>query len=558
MSILDNLLARAGYRKATQMAPLLQATGEGQQYTVPDLTLAEAQEQLFERLSWVYGAVMAVATMVASATLSVKKLRGEKREDVPNHPFELRLMRPNPLDSRTELMVKLASYYALTGNAYLWLLRRNPANPKQEPDEMWVLPSHQVTPIPDGKMFIKGYDYDPGLGQDHQIILPHNMVHIKRFHPRNWFVGLSPVEALAVVAEGDLKAQRWNTNFFGANNAKVPGALSFGDRLGNTAWDALKQQVKEQWGGTQRNGPLMLNGVGQGGATWVQMGLSQSDMEFLGARTFTKEEIYSIFAPGLASVLDVNATEANAKAGKATFAELAVWPVCVAIAEKLTNNLLPVYGDNLVAEFDDVRVVDRVLEMQEQEAYGRVHTINEMRAKYYDDDPLEDERGEMFPAQIGASTAMPQDEDEAQDDMPPMTPLAGGQAQEQPAAEQEPPPLAPMDGEQADGNQALQAEIKAWRRYALRHGRDKAQAFACEHVPDAMAAAICTALAAATTPDEIKAAFKVNWAEIKQAAPPSPDDDERQDHERKIADAMTTYFAAQRQRIEREMRRATA
>lgn len=558
MSILDNLLARAGYRKATQMAPLLQATGEGQQYTVPDLTLAEAQEQLFERLSWVYGAVMAVATMVASATLSVKKLSGEKREDVPNHPFELRLMRPNPLDSRTELLVKLASYYALTGNAYLWLLRRNPANPKQEPDEMWVLPSHQVTPIPDGRMFIKGYAYDPGLGQEPETILPHNIVHVKRFHPRNWFVGLSPVEALAVVAEGDLKAQRWNTNFFGKDNAKVPGALAFSDRLGNSAWDTLKQQVKEQWGGTQRSGPLMLNGVGQGGATWVQMGLSQSDMEFLGARTFTKEEIYSIFAPGLASVLDVNATEANAKAGKATFAELAVWPVCVAIAEKLTNNLLPVYGDKLVAEFDDVRVVDRVLEMQEQEAYGRVHTINEMRAKYYDDDPLEDERGEMFPAQIGASTAMPQDEDEAQDDMPPMTPLAGGQAQEQPAAEQEPPPLAPMDGEQADGNQALQAEIKAWRRYALRHGAQKAQAFACEHVPDDLAAAICAALATATTPDEIKAAFKVNWAEIKQAAPPPPDDDERQDHERKIADAMTSYFAAQRQRIEREMRRATA
>ena len=38
-------------------------------------------------------------------------------------------------------------------------------------------------------------------------------------------------------------------------------------------------------------------------------------MQFLEERNFTKEEIFGKLAPGLASVLAVNATEANALAG---------------------------------------------------------------------------------------------------------------------------------------------------------------------------------------------------------------------------------------------------
>jgi len=504
-----------GYQKAppAPVAPLLQATGAGQAYSIPDLALPEAQEELFQRLSWVYGAVMAVATTVASADFSVKKIVGDKRKDIANHPLELRLLRPNPLDSRSELMVKTAAYHALTGNAYWFLNKRNET---AEPVEIWAIPSHQIAPIPDGRMFIKGYTYEPGLGEPAQTLQPWQVVHFKRFHPLNWYVGLSPIESLAVVAQGDMQAQKYNTEFFGKNNGKVPGAIAFADNISDPAWDKLKTDIKEGWGGTQRSGAMLLRGVGQGGVQWVQMSLSQRDMEFLGARTFTKEEIYSIFAPGLASVLAVNATEANAKSGKATFIDMAVWPMLVAVAEKITNNLLPVYGDDLVAEFDDIRVVDRVLELQEQKTYGETHTVDEIRERYYEDNPLGDERGEMLPAQIGPATPLPGDEDEETlGDMPPMTPLT------EPAPEtmqpmqplEESPQNEPEAEPDADEADAMQAEVKArkelaaWRRFAVKHGAAKALEFGCEHLQGDVAEVIRGRLAAATNAEEVKAAY---------------------------------------------------
>jgi len=220
----------------------------------------------------------------------------------------------------------------------------------------------------------------------------YEVVHFKRFHPLNSFVGLSPIESLATIAAGDLAMQRWNTNYFDKDNAKSSGALAFADPIENDAWDKIKADVNAKHGGTKRQ-MMMLRNVGKGGIQWINMAMSQKDMEFLAGRTFNKEEIFSIYAPGYASILAVNATEANSKAGKATFAEMAIWPQLVSIAEKITNDLLPVYGPNLVGAFDDVRIADRGMQLAEQNAASQVQTIDEMRQSFYSLSPLADNRG---------------------------------------------------------------------------------------------------------------------------------------------------------------------
>jgi hypothetical protein len=111
-------------------------------------------------------------------------------------------------------------------------------------------------------------------------------------------------------------------------------------------------------------------------------------MGYLEQRTFTKEQIYDMFAPGLSSILSVNATEANSTAGKDTFLSMCVYPQHIAVSEKIDADVLPAYGDNLDGEFEDVRRVDTAQELREQEAYERTHTIDEVRAKYYGDKPL--------------------------------------------------------------------------------------------------------------------------------------------------------------------------
>jgi len=169
-------------------------------------------------------------------------------------------------------------------------------------------------------------------------------------------------------------------------------------------------------------------------------------MEFLQARQFNKEEIFALFAPGLASVLDVNATEANAEAGRKTLAD-SIYADMAAISSAITHTLLPTYGENLVAEFDDIRITDRQIVLQEQQVYAQSHTVDEIRAQYYGDDPIGDARGKLLPAEVAKMLLGPTE------------------------TESEPPRT------ENEIEEKRKAELTTWRRYAVKHGAIKAARF---------------------------------------------------------------------------------
>ncbi|MFH1604667.1 MAG: phage portal protein, partial [Pseudomonadota bacterium] len=119
MTILDTLAAWFGYSKAKQAYPqMLLAMADAERWSIPNSDIPQAQAELYQRLSWVAIAVELVSTSCAAQALNVKRLESEKRVDVPNHPFELLLEKPNPLQSRAEFLTATFAYRALCGNAY--------------------------------------------------------------------------------------------------------------------------------------------------------------------------------------------------------------------------------------------------------------------------------------------------------------------------------------------------------------------------------------------------------------------------------------------------------
>jgi len=94
MSILDRALHRLGYAKARTGGDRLVTRDD--RWSVPDYSTVENQVTLMQKLSWVFIAVTQVAEAAAGSALSVKLRIGEGIEDVENHPFELKLQRPNP------------------------------------------------------------------------------------------------------------------------------------------------------------------------------------------------------------------------------------------------------------------------------------------------------------------------------------------------------------------------------------------------------------------------------------------------------------------------------
>lgn len=481
----------------------MRAYARHERWNMPDLGTVEAQLDLFRTLSWVFEAVTIAAETAAGQTISVLKREGEDLTDIPNHDFEVLLDNPNELDASDEFLIATYAFRKLAGNAYWWTNRTSESQP---PAELWIVPPNQIQPIPDERLFLKGYVYDPGDGQK-LFLEPWEIVHFKTFNPLNRYVGMSFVESIAIAAIGDMAAAKWNTELFGANNARLPGILAFADFIGDDAWDQIKADMVSS---SEKRNIMRLRGVGPGGVQWMQSAVSQKEMEFLAGRQFTKEEIWGNF-PGLSSMMDPNATEANSKAGKQTFLESCIFPMTNSIGKKVTKALMPAYGDSLVCQVEDPRQVDKVLELQEQEAFSRTHTINEVRKQYYGDDELEDDRGLLLPAQVGAA-AIPMYV--ARGEEPPeMPPQFGQQTPPEEEGEEQPDDNAEEMPEEAQAED-VKAELGRWQRKALsalKRGKGAAVEFESDIIPLSLAGAIDGALEACKAESDIKRVFRDVW-----------------------------------------------
>ncbi len=476
MSILDRLAALLGYAKALPGpdAPnFISRTFFNERYD-DFRTTQRDEENLYRLSSWLRGAVQVVAQVCATTAFNVHELQGEDKTDIVNHPFELLLRRPNPIQSRFEFIEATVAYKKITGDVFWYL---NSPTPGGAPAELYVLGPDRMRVQPSDKLEVLGYYYDPGDGSE-VVIDAANVVHFTSFNPASMFHGLSIIEALGTVARGDLDMQQWNGRLFGKNNARLPGVLAFADPINDSDW---KQILADTDASAAKRQMMMLRGAGKGGVQWMPIAQTLHDMEFVQGRTFTKEEIYSVVAPGLASVLAVNATEANSRAGMETLTRIATWPELVSLSEKITNDILPRYGDNLVGDFDDIRLKDRAVDLQEQVEYAKSHTIDEIRREYYGDDELGDPRGALLPVE-----------------------LLGKAGANVPVPTAEPVVLEPAD-------QAMQADLSRWKTKALKsleRGRGADVPFESEVIPLSERSRIHAGLQAAGNASQVKAVFE--------------------------------------------------
>lgn len=480
MSFITRLFRR-GKAETADTPGFILARAESQRYQTPDYSLAENQLRAYQVASWLYIAVNFVANGCTLQPFNVMTRTGEELEQVYNHPFEALLHHPNELQSRYDLLFSTFANLLLAGNVYWWMNRL----PNSPPREIYALPAHLCKPVLGGQLgVVDYYAWNNGSGREYKLE-PEDVIHFKAYHPTNMFVGLSAVEPLALSIEKDHKAQKYDLEFFASDKGKPAGVFGIKGRLDQTDMDALKRTLR----GAGRSLAVMEN-IEE--VQYIQMALDYVNMEFINNRQFTKEEVYATIAPGLSSVLAVNATEANSRAGQETIDERAIYPRLVAVAEGITNRALPLYGDNLVGQFEDPRKPNRELELAEQEAYSRTHTVNEVRARWYGDDPLPDERGELMVAQIGPAAGHP----------PEGALLTMG-------SEPDPPPPPDPDQEpEAESPNEKRAkalgELKAWRAFALKRvGKANPRPFEFEYVP----ADIAAVLNDAQVDSEIKSLF---------------------------------------------------
>jgi HK97 family phage portal protein len=411
-SLMERALRRIGYVKWRPASVIHRVEssvlGDPAPLIAPEIGQAAFYAGVYMASPWVYVAVNRIAEAAAlvpfhvyghpvGALLAAPNSPLQDEIQLPDHPFERLLRRPNPLMSRFELIEHTVGGLEIHGNAY-WFLAGEPGG---APQELWPLRPDRVSVVPDARRGVRGYVYEV---DGRQIPLEAaEVVHFRRWHPANDYYGLSALEAARLAVESDRAMADWNRRYFGEGMAVPAGIVTIKERVSDADYERIKQEWRAAYGGRERK-TAFLRGTS---VEWHNVGLSQHDMDFLNARRFNREEIFQIFGIPV-GMFSENATEANALVGERVFVERTLWPKLVRIAEKITTDLLPFYGAGLSGRFDDIRPMDRTQQFQEMRLARGVLTVDELRARYFQLGPLPDDSRATSPASGDAtSPALP-------------------------------------------------------------------------------------------------------------------------------------------------------
>jgi HK97 family phage portal protein len=375
-TVIERALRRIGYVKwrpasVIQRVELVPPLDGGAVFS-PEIGQAGRYAGVYQGSPWVYVAVNRIAEAAALVPFHVARRGDEGAVEQADHPFERLLQKPNPLLSRFELIEHTVGHLEVHGNAY-WFLAGEPGG---LPLELWPLRPDRVSVVPDARRGVRGYVYEV---EGRRVPLDAaEVVHFRRWHPGNDYYGLSALEAARLAVEADRAMADWNRRYFGEGMAVPAGIVAIRERISDTDYERLQREWRSAYGGRERR-TAFLRGAA---VEWHSVGLSQQDMDFLNARRFNREEIFQIFGIPV-GMFSENATEANALVGERVFVERTLWPKLVRIAEKITTDLLPFYGNDLIGRFEDIRPQDRRAQLEEIRVARGVLTVDEIRARYF-------------------------------------------------------------------------------------------------------------------------------------------------------------------------------
>ena len=208
---------------------------------------------------------------------------------------------------------------------------------------------------------------------------------LRYFNPLDEYAGLSPIAPVRLTL--DMGRDALLSNRSGLANDGSPGVVL--QTEGEYDEDEIKRLI-EKWE-SRFSGPLnrLRPAVLSAGMKALKLGFSPKDMEYISALRWTVEDVaraYNVPKPLLHDL--ERATYSNIETARRMFWETCIVPELRFFEEKLTESLLPMFGDrSLMAEFDTTNI--EALRESESERAKRIQmlvssgvmTIDEARAE---------------------------------------------------------------------------------------------------------------------------------------------------------------------------------
>ncbi|HBZ17965.1 MAG TPA: phage portal protein [Betaproteobacteria bacterium] len=222
-----------------------------------------------------------------------------------------------------------------------------------------LLPPQSTSPIPDPKTFVSGYEVM--LPHGPKIIMkPEDVVWVRKPHPLDPYLSMTPMEAAGVAIEIENMAKLYNRNFL-MNDGRPGGLLVLRGEIDDEDKEELRSRFR---GNLSRSGSTSVVSSDDG-VDFVDTASNPRDAAYIQMRQITKEEILASF--GVPESVIGNAagrTFSNAAEEHRVFWNETMLPHLEPIARALDE-----LDDKNYVDFDLSEVPILILYKQERERY---------------------------------------------------------------------------------------------------------------------------------------------------------------------------------------------
>jgi len=278
----------------------------------------------------------------------------------------------NPFQTKYEFMQLLQLYLGLVGEAFIVLN----FNRLGVPAEMWLAPPQFMYIIPDPITYISHYEYRREWARL-RLEVP-EVIHIYNPNPHNPYRGLGVAQSISVDLDSEKNASRYQNRLF--YNDATPGLIiEYPEIPEQDERDKIRKEwneIHQGWRNARKTGFLW------GGAKANTIALTNRDMEFWRLRKMSREIIIGAYRiPTSMLGLEGPGSRARVEADELIFSKYTVKPALTRIKEALNEQLVPLFDDGYIFDFEDPVPENReaiIIEVEKLYPIG-VYTLEESR-----------------------------------------------------------------------------------------------------------------------------------------------------------------------------------
>lgn len=277
-------------------------------------------------------------SMIARGIASVPWLLYMNDIALTEHPLLNLLKRPNEGDSGASFWEAVVTYFLLSGNAYIHVVK----NGAGLPVELQVLRPEKVRVLTHDGSGVAGYEYDG------QRLAKANVIHLRMLNPLNDVYGLSPMEVAAMAIDQHNAVSSHNLALL-QNGGRPSGVFIWKGRQDDWGLSAeqkadLREQITDLYAGHTKAGKVM---VLEGDVEWKEIGMTPKDLDFVEGKYVAAREIAQAFGvPPMLVGVPGDVTYANYKEARFHLWEDTILPLLERIQTALGQMLFGAYEDN--------------------------------------------------------------------------------------------------------------------------------------------------------------------------------------------------------------------